>query len=156
MHCNQSYCPTVTSDCCFIYIVCPSHSALFHFTYWSFHTDMSVAGNIIVSNAIQAEKIIQLRSPEEKGPRLGIVGIIKSPGQDRSSMSWSSDGRFLATSTSEHVSVWRLPAKDLNHANMNIDASLTTSEEVETKKVERIVEDLMSQAACFMPLGTIP
>ena len=97
-----------------------------------------------------------VHDPGNGGPRLELVGTIEAPGQKRSSMSWSSDGRFLATSTSEHVSVWRLPAKDLNHANMNIDASLTTSEEVETKKVERIVEDLMSQAACFMPLGTIP
>ena len=77
-----------------------------------------------------------VHDPGNGGPRLELVGTIEAPGQKRSSMSWSSDGRFLATSTSEHVSVWRLPAKDLNHANMNIDASLTTSEEVETKKVE--------------------
>ena len=103
---------------------------------------MSVTGNIIVSNAIQAEKIIQLRSPEKKGPRLEIVGIIESPGQDRSSMSWSSDGRYLATCTEEHVSVWRLPAKDLNHANMNIDASFTTFDEEEPKEVGMNVEKI--------------
>ena len=55
-------------------------------------------------------------------------------------MSWSSDGRYLATSTSESVSVWRLPEKDLNHANKNIDARFTMSEEEETKMVRRSVE----------------
>jgi hypothetical protein len=57
-------------------------------------------------------------------------------------MSWSSDGRYLATSTGETVSVWRLPEKDLNHANKNLDARFTMSEEEETKKVGRNVEGL--------------
>ena len=55
-------------------------------------------------------------------------------------MSWSSDGRYLATSNGENVSVWRLPAKDLKHSNKNMDARVTMPEEEETKKVGRSVE----------------
>ncbi len=81
--------------------------------------------------------------PEDGGPRLELVGTIESPGQKRSSMSWSSDGRYLATSTVEHVSVWRLPEKDLKHANLNIDARCTTYEEEEQNKVKTNVEGLV-------------
>ena len=104
---------------------------------------MSITEDRHLSNAIQAAKFKPihdgLRSKGGHRP-LEMVGTIESPGQTRSSMSWSSDGRYLATSTSESVSVWRLPEKDLNHANKNIDARFTMSEEVETKMVRRSAE----------------
>ena len=55
-------------------------------------------------------------------------------------MSWSSDGRYLATSNGENVSVWRLPAKDLKHSNKNMDARVTMPEDEETKEVGKSVE----------------
>ena len=106
---------------------------------------MSIDGNRLLSNAVQERKAKSFHDglrPESGRRRLELVGTIECPGQTRSSMSWSSDGRYLATSTGETVSVWRLPEKDLNHANKNLDARFTMSEEEETKKVGRNVEGL--------------
>ena len=101
-------------------------------------TALSITGNRLLSNAIQAGKAKPIHDGlrlEGGRRRLELVATIESPGQTRSSMSWSSDGRYLATSTGESVSVWRLPEKDLIRANKNIEARITTYEE-ETKKVE--------------------
>ncbi len=89
-------------------------------------TAMAYTGNRLLSNSNQLR-------PESGN--LELVGTIKSPGQTRYSMSWSSDGRYLATSTDESVSVWRLPRKDLHKAHKNFDARSTMSEDEEPAKV---------------------
>ena len=103
---------------------------------------MSIIGNSLLSNAIQAGKAKPSHDglhPKSGRRRLELVGTIKSPGQTQSSMSWSSDGMYLATSTGEKVSVWRLPAKELKHFNKNIDARCTMSEGGKTgRKVEEL------------------
>ncbi len=100
---------------------------------------MSVTGSRFLSNANQACKANPFHDglhPLSRGTtRLELVGTIDSPGQIRSSMSWSSDGRYLATSTGEDVSVWRLPVRDLHYAN-KIAARSTMSEDEETIQVE--------------------
>jgi hypothetical protein len=82
---------------------------------------MSITGSRLLRNANQACEA----NPFHNGlhpqsgvtPRLELAGKIESPGQTRSSMSWSSDGRYLATSTGEDVSVWRLPGRGLHYTN---------------------------------------
>ena len=72
-------------------------------------------GNHLVSNAMPAGKAIPFRDglrPEvETKSRLELVGTIECPGQDLKSISWSADGKHLATVTNDNVSVWRLPGK---------------------------------------------
>ena len=87
---------------------------------------MSFTGKCFLSKSNQAGKAYLFKNglrPENGGPsNIEFVGTIESLGQTRYSMSWSSDGRHLATSTGENVSVWRLPGKDLQQAIKNIDA----------------------------------
>ena len=79
-------------------------------------------------------KLVSMPTPVRGARHIELVGTIKSPGQTRYSMSWSSDGRYLATSTGEDVSVWRLPGRDLHYAN-KIAARSTMSEDEETIQV---------------------
>ena len=99
---------------------------------------MSITGGRFLSNANQACKANPFHEghhPQSRGtPRLELVGTIESPGQIRSSMSWSSDGRYLATSTGEDVSVWRLPGRDLHYTD-KIAARSAMSEDEETIQV---------------------
>ena len=101
-------------------------------------TAMPFSGNRLLSNSNQAGKAnpFQYGLRQESG-NLELVGTIKSPGQTRHSMSWSSDDRYLATSTGESVSVWKLPRKDLHQVYKNIDARSTKSEDEEPAKVGR-------------------
>ena len=110
-------------------------------------TAMSFNGNRRLSHANQAGKANPFQDglrPESRGAsRLEPVCTIDSQGQTRYSMSWSSDDRYLATSTGKNVSVWRLPGKNLHHAwhaNKNIDARSTMSEDEELAKVGRNVK----------------
>ena len=100
---------------------------------------MSITGSRFLSNANQACKANPFHEghhPQSRGtPRLELVGTIESPGQTRSSMSWSSDGRYLATSTGKNVSVWRLPGWGLHYAN-KIAARSAISEDKKTIQVE--------------------
>ena len=109
---------------------------------------MAFTGNRLLSNSNQAGKANPFQDglrQEGGGPsNLELVGTIKSPGQTRYSMSWSSDGRYLATSTGESVSVWRIPRKDLHQAYKNIDARSTMCEDEEPAKVGRNVKALVS------------
>jgi hypothetical protein len=69
-----------------------------------------------LSNAMQAGTAHPLHDghrPESGGKsRLELVGSIECPGHNHlQSMSWSPDGKHLATVTKENLSVWRLPGK---------------------------------------------
>ena len=104
---------------------------------------MSSTGHRILSNALPTGKA----NPSHDGPsgggrafQLEPVGTIDSPGQTQESMSWSPDGRFLATCNDENVIVWRLPGKsnlkNQRHGNSNIDAPSTMSDDDKMAKVE--------------------
>ena len=99
------------------------------------------SGNRLLSDANQGAKATPLHGrprPENEGSsRLELVGTIDSPGQTRTSMSWSSDGKYLATSTGKNVSVWRLPGKKLYPAHKNSDARSTKAKKEVTPKVSK-------------------
>ena len=99
---------------------------------------ISSTGNRVLSNATQAFQVPN-GTIAESGvtSRLELVGtIIACPGQTHT-MSWSPDGRYLATSIGEKVSLWQLPEKSpmgdqpnhQRHANKDIDVRLTVSED---------------------------
>ncbi len=65
--------------------------------------------------------------------RLELVGSIECPGHNIQTMSWSPDGKHLATVTKENFSVWRLPGKsrlkDQRLGNNDVDAVYTMPED---------------------------
>ncbi len=83
-------------------------------------------------------------SPRSGGsPSIELVGTAEYPEKTLQSISWSPDGRFLATFTSKQVCLWQLPGKsplestmpgeDEKHSNKK--ASSIMPEEVEITKV---------------------
>ena len=90
-----------------------------------------------LSNAMQAGAAHPLHDghrPESGGKsRLELVGTIECPGDNIRSMSWSPDGKHLATVTKENISVWSLPGKsrlkDQRLGNNDVDAVYTMPED---------------------------
>ncbi len=82
-----------------------------------------------LSNAVQlgtADPLHDGHRPESgRKSRLELVGTIECPGHNLQIMSWSPDGKHLATVTNENFSVWRLPGKsrlkDQRHCNNDVD-----------------------------------
>jgi hypothetical protein len=90
-----------------------------------------------LSNAMQAgtaHPLHDVHPPEnERKSRLELVGSIECPGDNIRSMSWSPDGKHLATVTKENISVWRLPGKsrlrNQRLGNNDVDAVYTMPED---------------------------
>jgi hypothetical protein len=103
---------------------------------------MPSTGGRVLRTAIQAGKAKLFCDgfhPESgRASRLELVGTIDCPRQTRKSLSWSIDGKYLATCTNESVSVWRLPRisrlKYQCLTNKTIDAGMI--EEAEMPKVK--------------------
>ena len=123
----------------FISVLCVSVAAI------------SSAGNRVLSNAMQAANAKPFPVPNGTIPENGktsgleLVGtILACPGQTHT-MSWSPDGRYLATSIGEKVSLWLLPEKSpvgdqpnhQRHANKDIDVRSTVSEDENITKVRK-------------------
>ncbi len=90
--------------------------SVFSFSNEIFYAAMPSTRCLSLSNAMQAgtaQPLHDVQPPEnERKSRLELVGSIECPGHNHlQSMSWSPDGKHLATVTKENFSVWRLPGK---------------------------------------------
>jgi hypothetical protein len=68
-----------------------------------------ISGRDTQRDEIRNPRDRSLRAMKVQSSHIKLVGTIQCPGQTQSSMSWSPEGSFLATSTGQNVSVWRLP-----------------------------------------------
>jgi hypothetical protein len=101
-------------------------------------------GNCIHGNVLQLRKIspldlvslqskdpsLQSQHPREnqRSSRLRLVGTIPCSGKMAENISWSPNGRYLAVTSGQNVSIWRLPVLRSEKSNSSRSAKSETSE----------------------------
>jgi hypothetical protein len=78
-----------------------------------------IHGKLSIKDESSTLRDVILREKNGRSTPFKLLGTIPCRGQTRSSMSWSPDGRTLATSTGQSVSVWRLLELHSNEHNMS-------------------------------------
>jgi hypothetical protein len=98
-----------------------------------------VHGKASLKDKSSIHKDVTLRAKNGRSRRMKLLGTIPCRGQTNSSMSWSPDGRTLATSTGQNVSIWRLHGL---HSDEHNTSRRSRPSKAETTKVRQEIETL--------------